>query len=117
MNGWPGDMVESLKIWPLLTGYRGRPAANVGKLIEVLIRMSYLAADYPEIVELDINPLLVTPHDVVALDARIIIDKRWSEISKRQYSHLALRPYPEKYVKTVALKGGTKAASADQAGR
>jgi acetyltransferase len=102
-------MLESLKIWPLLTGYRGRPAADVGKLIEVLIRMSYLAADYQEIVELDINPLLVTPHDVVALDARIIIDRGLVGNIAEPYAHLALRPYPEKYVKTVELKGGMEA--------
>ena len=54
-------MIESLKIWPLLKGYRGSPPKNIEKLIQVLIRLSYLAADYPEIAELDINPLLVTP--------------------------------------------------------
>jgi acetyltransferase len=102
-------MLESLKIWPLLNGYRGRPAINVSKLLEVLIRISYLAADYPEIAELDINPLLVTPHDVVALDARIIIDRSSFDKNAEPYAHLALRPYPEKYVKKVALKDGIEA--------
>lgn len=101
-------MLESLKIWPLLQGFRGRPAANLDKLIEVLIRLSYLAADYPEITELDINPLLVTPDNVVALDARVIIDNRLSEKYKEQYSHLVMRPYPEKYVKPIKLRDGTK---------
>jgi acetyltransferase len=100
-------MLESLKLWPLLTGYRGRPAVNVDKLVETLIRLSYLAADYPEINELDINPLLVSPTDVVALDARIIVDKALVGKEIEPYSHLALRPYPEKYVKTIQLKDGT----------
>ena len=52
-------MLESLRMWPLFTGYRGRQPVNVEALVEVLIRLSYLAADYPEITELDINPLLV----------------------------------------------------------
>ena len=39
------------------------------------MRFSYLVADYPEIKELDINPLLVTPEDVIALDARVVIDR------------------------------------------
>lgn len=43
------QMLESLKIWPLLNGYRGPAPANIDKLIEVLIRLSYLAADYQEI--------------------------------------------------------------------
>jgi len=101
-------MLESLKIWPLLLGYRGRPPANLDKLIETLIRLSYLAADYPEIAELDINPLLVTPRDVVALDARVVIDKEALGRTVEPYSHLALRPYPEKYVKCVEVKDGTK---------
>ena len=67
-------MLESLRSWPLLQGYRGRPGVNVDRLIEVLMRLSYLVADYPEIVELDVNPLLVTPEDVIALDARIVLD-------------------------------------------
>jgi acetyltransferase len=99
-------MLESLRIWPLLQGYRGRPAVDVDRLIEVLVRMSYLAADYPEISELDINPLLVTPHEIVALDARVIIDLSLVGKSIEPYSHLALRPYPEKYVKQARLKDG-----------
>ncbi len=101
-------MLESLKMWPLLNGYRGRPPADVTRLIEVLIRLSYLAADYPEIAELDINPLLVTEQDVVALDARIILDRSLVGKQTEPYSHLALRPYPEKYVRQVALRDGTR---------
>ena len=101
-------MLEKLTIFPLLTGYRGRPPLQLDKLIEVMIRLSYLAADYPEIVELDINPLLVTTEQVVALDARIMIDPE-SAIGIEPYSHLALRPYPEKYVKHLTLKGGVSA--------
>jgi acetyltransferase len=101
-------MLESLKMWPLLNGYRGRPPVNVARLIEILIRLSYLAADYPEIAELDINPLLVTAGDVVALDARIILDRSLVGKQTEPYSHLALRPYPEKYARQVELRGGTK---------
>jgi len=101
-------MLESLKIWPLLQGYRGRPAVNIDGLIEVLIRMSYLAADFPEITELDINPLLVSPREAVALDARIIIDSALVGTSIEPYSHLALRPYPEKYVRDIVLKDGAR---------
>jgi acetyltransferase len=95
-------MLESLKVWPLLEGYRGRPPANVALLVEALIRLSYLCADYPEIVELDINPLLCTASDAVALDARIVLD-RAAPISPRPYAHLSLRPYPEEHVRKVEL--------------
>ena len=100
-------MIESLKIYPLLAGYRGAPPKNIDKLIQVLIRLSYLAADYPEITELDINPLLVTPDDAVALDARIVVDRNIKWRREDPWSHLALHPYPEKYVKSTTLQDGT----------
>jgi len=100
-------MLESLKSWPLLQGYRGKPAANIDRLIEILIRFSYLVADYPEIKELDVNPLLVTPEDVIALDARVIIDRDLAVGSVRPFSHLAIRPYPEDFVTQRKMKDGT----------
>jgi len=100
-------MLESLQSWPLLEGYRGRPGVDVDRLIEVLIRLSYLVADYPEIVELDVNPLLVSADEVIALDARIVLDHQAVLHPPRPYAHLAIRPYPEEFVKHVALKDGS----------
>ncbi|MCU0235955.1 MAG: GNAT family N-acetyltransferase [Acidobacteria bacterium] len=100
-------MLESLKIWPLLNGYRGRRPGRVDQLLEVLIRLSYFAADYPEIAELDINPLLVTPERVIALDARLVVDGTLDVDAVRPFEHLALRPYPEEYVRTARLPDGT----------
>jgi acetyltransferase len=96
-------MLESLKIWPLLRGYRGRKPVNVDKLIEILIRLSYLCADFPEIKELDINPLLVTDKEVIALDARVVIDKEQFNTKSFPYAHLAIKPYPEEYVRQIQL--------------
>jgi acetyltransferase len=101
------QMLKSLKIYPLLKGYRGDSPKNINKLIEALIRMSYLAADYPEIAELDINPLVVTPTDVIALDARIVVDEEILKNPVKEYSHLILRPYPESLIKKAKLKDGT----------
>ncbi len=101
------QMIESLQIYPLLEGYRGSKPKNIDKLIEVLIRLSYLAADYPEIEELDINPLIVTPDDVIALDARIVVGDELSDKESVDYSHLILRPYPERLRKKSKLRDGT----------
>ncbi|MEQ8789573.1 MAG: bifunctional acetate--CoA ligase family protein/GNAT family N-acetyltransferase [Pirellulaceae bacterium] len=101
-------MLESLRSWPLLKGYRGRPAVNLDALIKVLMRLSYLVADYPEIRELDVNPLLATPDDVIALDARMILDHDAILHPPRRYSHLAIRPYPDEYTRQASLKDGTK---------
>lgn len=100
-------MLESLGSWPLLTGYRGAPPVNIERLIEVLMRLSYLVADFPEIKELDVNPLLVTPEDVVALDARVILDPAAVDDPPARYSHLAIRPYPDEYVRAARLKDRT----------
>lgn len=91
-------MLEDLKIWPLLKGYRGKQAADLDKLIQVMIRLSYLAADYPEITELDINPILASCEGVCALDARVVVDLSSEAKEAEKYSHLALRPYPEEFV-------------------
>ena len=102
-------MLESLRMWPLFAGYRGRAPVAVPQLVEVLIRLSYLAADYPEITELDINPLLCTGTEVVALDARAVVDRSQVGAGAGTYEHLVLRPYPEKYVRPVVLEDGTRA--------
>jgi acetyltransferase len=99
-------MIESLRSWPLLEGFRGRPAVDLDKLIEVLIRFSYLVARHPEIVEMDINPLLATPRDVLALDARIVIDRESLVNPPRLFAHLAIRPYPEDMVRTIHSTDG-----------
>ena len=99
--------LESLKSWPLLRGYRGRPGANIDRLIEILMRFSYLVADYPEIKELDVNPLLVTPEDVIALDARVVVDRELAAHTVRPYQHLAIRPYPEEFVTERRMKDGS----------
>jgi len=98
-------MLEQLNVHPLLKGFRGRPAVDMDKLVETLMRLSYLAADYPEITELDINPLLVTPTGAIALDARVAVNLSYQR--SETYAHLALRPYPEEYIRQEHLEDGT----------
>jgi acetyltransferase len=105
-------MLEALKSWPLLNGYRGRPVVNLDRLIEVLMRFSYLVADHSEVTELDINPILVTPQDVIALDARVAVDRDLARLPAThklggRYAHLAIRPYPEEYSGAGTLRDGT----------
>lgn len=100
-------MIESLRIAPLLHGYRGRPRLAVDRLVDVLLSVSQLVVEYPEIQELDINPLLVTPDDVTALDARVILDPAAPRTPPTRYAHLAIRPYPDDRVTTALLSDGT----------
>jgi acetyltransferase len=100
-------MLESLRTWPLLQGYRGQPGIDVDRLIEILMRFSYLVADYPELLVIDINPLMVSQADVVALDAMTLLDRHCQRQPNKPYPHLAIRPYPEEYTRQAVLKNHT----------
>jgi acetyltransferase len=95
-----------MRAWPLLNGFRGRPQVNIDQLIDTLIRLSYMVAERPEIVELDINPLLVTPKSVIAVDARIVLEPSEPNKAVRPYSHLAIRPYPSELTRQINLNDG-----------
>ena len=102
-------MLESLQAWPLVKGYRGRkPIADIDRLIELLLRFSTLVADFPEISELDANPVLVRGEQAIVLDARILVDRATvSRPASRPYAHLAIRPYPDDLVEQAELGDGT----------
>ncbi|MFA1542654.1 GNAT family N-acetyltransferase [Actinomadura monticuli] len=70
-EGEAGEMVRSLRCAPLLSGYRGRPPVAVSALEEQLERVAALVADNPEVAELDLNPVIVTPNGAVAVDVRL----------------------------------------------
>ncbi len=100
-------MLHSLRVWPLLGGYRGRPGVDIDALLEVLMRFSYLVADYPEISEIDINPLLAGMDGAIALDARVVVDESLvGRPPPPPFSHLAIRPYPEEYERKATTSGG-----------
>ena len=65
------DLIHSVRATPLLLGYRGQPAADLGGLRDTLLRISRLAGDLPEVAELDLNPVIARPDGITAVDARI----------------------------------------------
>jgi len=69
-----GEMVRSLATYPLLTGYRGAPAVDVGSLEELLLRLSAMVESHAELAELDFNPVLVGPDGAVVVDARVRVE-------------------------------------------
>ena len=99
-------MMEETKIYKLLKGYRGSPPANLRKLEQTLLLFSQLLIDFPQIKEIDINPMLINEKDAVILDARIVIDK--ASVCKKFEPHekLVISPYPKKYEKLWALRNG-----------
>ena len=63
--------VRSLRLAPLLFGYRGRPRVAVDRLEDLLGRLAHLADDLPEVAELDANPVIVTPTAAVVADVKV----------------------------------------------
>jgi acetyl coenzyme A synthetase (ADP forming)-like protein len=68
------EMVRSLKTFPLLDGYRGAPKADVAALEDVMLRVSAMVEGHAEIAELDCNPVMVTEHGAVVVDARVRLE-------------------------------------------
>ena len=96
-------LMARTRVWRLLQGYRGRARAKIEAIIEVLIRVGQLAADHPEIRELDINPLRADESGVLALDARLRITP--AQISGA--AGLAIAPYPAELETSPQLRDGT----------
>jgi acyl-CoA synthetase (NDP forming) len=66
-----GSMLRDLRSFPLLNGYRGTPACDIGALEDVLLKVSALAEDHPQIAEMDCNPVIVSASGAVVVDARV----------------------------------------------
>jgi acetyltransferase len=79
------------------------------ELEEILVRFSHLLTDFPEIKEIDVNPVIVTEQTTVAVDARIVID--WERVMREFADHkdqLLIATYPKEYIATRRLKDGTE---------
>lgn len=100
-------MMEQTKIYNILKqGFRNRKPANMAQLEETMMKFSQLIVDFPEIKELDINPLVCGGNRVTALDARVIIDKRTSLSEPDPHEHLVISPYPSKYTTEWKARDG-----------
>jgi acyl-CoA synthetase (NDP forming) len=65
------EMIRGLATFPLLDGFRGAPKADVAALSDVVLRVSTLCADHPEVAEMDCNPVVIRTHGAVIVDARV----------------------------------------------
>jgi acyl-CoA synthetase (NDP forming) len=64
-------LIHSIRSAPLLLGHRGSPGSDLGALRDLLLRVSRLADDLPEVTELDLNPVIARPDGAYVVDARI----------------------------------------------
>lgn len=69
------EMIKEIKGYPLLQGYRGKEPTDISALVEIILKISKLIEENPQIKELELNPILAYRHRAVAVDARIILEK------------------------------------------
>lgn len=94
------------RIARLLDGGLSRPALDRPALAEALVKLSQITIDIPEIIELDINPLVALPTGLIALDARMTLGHPEKRPGRTGGSRLSIAPYPKEWEQTLTLKDG-----------
>lgn len=99
------ELVSGTRAARYLQQFRNLPKVDPGILTGVLERISEIACELPEVLELDINPLLVDDQGVIAVDARIVVQA--PETSTERFGHMAIHPYPPELESQWQLADGT----------
>ena len=102
------QLVERSRVAAMLGARAGLAPANIEALEQVLLRVSEMVCEFPQLREMDINPLIVDEHGAVAVDARIVLHPLGQGGGNRlpDYHHLAILPYPARYEQVWPLAGG-----------
>jgi acetyltransferase len=95
------ELVSRTRVAKLLAGYRDHPPARLDAICDVLIALSQMLADMPELAELDINPLWADHDGVIALDARVRVSRALPAGAAR----FAITPYPAELERTLTWQG------------
>jgi acetyltransferase len=97
-------MMERTRVFQALKGVRGRRPADLAALEQLLVRFSRLVVEQPWIREMDINPLLVSSDQLIAVDARLVL--HGPDLTEAQLPRPAIRPYPMRYISRARLNNG-----------
>ncbi|MCB1876871.1 MAG: bifunctional acetate--CoA ligase family protein/GNAT family N-acetyltransferase [Chromatiales bacterium] len=100
------NLLAGTRVHKLLDQFRDLPPVHHRALENALLRISDLVCELPEIVEMDINPLIASPEGVIAVDARIRVDRHTP--GNGRYGHMAIHPYPGHLEETWQLSDGTE---------
>ncbi len=98
------QMIAKTKAAKYLEAFRQLPPADKKALIDALLNVSAMVSELPEILELDINPLIVDEHGVMAVDARIKVE---TSHQLTPYAHMAIHPYPHELTQHYQLANGS----------
>lgn len=102
------ELIGRTRVSRILKAYRDVPAADERAVALVLVKLAQLAADIPEIRELDINPLLADASGVVAVDARIAVAPSRQLHKSRGHPRLSIFPYPKEWERHITLSDGSE---------
>jgi len=98
------DLIERTRVARLLGAFRNMPPVQIAAIESVLLGVSAMVCEIPEIQELDINPLIADEDGVVAVDARVVVEHRTP--TARRYGHMAIHPYASHLVSRWQLPDG-----------
>ena len=98
-------LIKQARVDQLLGSFRDLPPISREALKDVLQRVSEMACELPEIVKLEIDPLIATDHGLIAIDVRILVDVHTPPLDP--YGHMAIHPYPAHLTETWQLADGT----------
>ncbi len=100
-------LIDRSRVAEALGEWRGAPKADIAALERILLRVSEMVCELPQLREMDINPILVDADGAVAVDARIVVDQTPATSGgASHYAHLAILPYPASQERDWPLKGG-----------
>jgi len=99
-------LIERTRVSRLLRAYRDVSAVKPDAVAMVLVKLAQMAADIPEIRELDINPLLADEAGVLAVDARIAVGQVARKFAGSGPANFAVRPYPSQWQRHIEIKDG-----------
>ena len=97
-------LIERSRVAETLSVWRGAPAVDMEALEQILLRVSEMVCELPQLREMDINPIIIDESGALAVDARIVVDN--AAPSARHYNHLAILPYPSQHEQLCPLAGG-----------
>jgi len=97
------DLIARTRVSRILKAYRDVPAAREADVALALVKLAQLAADLPQIREVDINPLLADETGILALDARIAVDRVQPKFKGSGHPRFAIRSYPSQWERHLIM--------------
>ena len=99
-------LMEETEICKMLKGSPAKTPAEFREIEQIIVSFSNLIVDFPEIAEMDINPIVISNGKALAVNARIVLEESEFE-QTTQYPHVVITPYPTRYVSHWLLSDGT----------